>query len=85
MDNPTPSEDAGKKLGPSDLELLTLAGVGEIEVSVGHPIASRLSDLGLLELGGSSFGRGGGLLYGRFAKITPAGRIALEKQDKPNG
>jgi len=70
------------KLTKAQREVLALAGIGEIEVSVGHPAATSLADAGLLTLLGSSFGQGGGLLHGRFAKITAAGRDLLASQNK---
>lgn len=84
--SPPPGAD-GVRLTKGERELLDLAAIGEIEVSVNHPAAKTLADAGLLTLGGSSFGRGGGLLYGRFAKITAAGRdlqAALSTPPKEN-
>lgn len=66
------------KLTKAQRDLLELADQGEIEVSLNHPAVDGLSDAGFLTPNGRSMGRGGGILFGRFYRITEAGRAALK-------
>lgn len=61
-------------------DLLSLAALGELEVSFNHPDAIALGAMGFLRVDRHPLRRDSHILFGRSATITPAGRQALQEQ-----